>query len=263
MTPNLLNIHHGFNFRDLGGYQTEAGQTIRAHKVIRSAKLDQLSDRDLNYLANYGMRYDVDFRSPEEQAKEPDRLPDVASYYFVPVFPVDETEVSKAPENIYEKFGGSPTAGFENMIETYRDIVNLDSAQKAYRQFFDLLLENEPDDQALLFHCSAGKDRTGMGAVYLLSALGVDAHTIRQDYLAANDYIQQPLEEMLARVTAEGGNDNLMQSMRDLWTVNAAYLDSALQTINHEYGGMADYLQNTLKLTPAQQKDLRTLYLTD
>ena len=102
-----------------------------------------------------------------------------------------------------------------------------------------------------------------MGAVYLLSALGVDGHTIRQDYLAANDYIQQPLEEMLAKVSAEGGNDNLKQSMRDLWTVNGAYLDSALQTINHEYGGMTAYLQDTLKLTPAQQKDLRALYLTD
>ncbi|KRM72057.1 tyrosine-protein phosphatase [Lacticaseibacillus brantae] len=263
MTPNLLNIHHGFNFRDMGGYQTKSGQTLRMHKVIRSAKLDLLSDRDLNFLNNYGMRYDVDFRSPEEQAKEPDRVPEAAEYYFVPVFPTDETQAGKKPENLTAKFSASPKAGYDNMVETYRDIVNMDNSQKAYRKFFDLLLANEKPDEALLFHCSAGKDRTGMGAVYLLSALGVDRQTIAQDYLAANDYIQTPLKQMLARVDAEGGSANLRQSMTDLWTVNAGYLQSALDTIDDNYGGMQHYLENTLQLTPAQQADLRALYLNE
>lgn len=71
------------------------------------------------------------------------------------------------------------------------------SAQKAYRQFFDILLSHQENDGAVLFHCTAGKDRTGMGAVYLLSALGVDGHTIRQDYLATNDLIQPMVEKIL------------------------------------------------------------------
>ncbi|MCG4281973.1 tyrosine-protein phosphatase [Lacticaseibacillus saniviri] len=261
MEPKLLNIHHGFNFRDLGGYQTKAGQTIRSHKVIRSAKLDLLSDRDQAYLVNYGLKTDVDFRSPEEQLKEPDRVPTGVDYHFVPVFPTDETKNSTKPENLQEKFSSDPQAGFENMVTTYRDLVNLDSSKKAYRTFFDLLLANEADHDALLFHCSAGKDRTGMGAVYLLSALDVDPATIRQDYLAANRYIQEPLEEMLKHVRQSGGNDNLAQSMTDLWTVNGAYLDSALQTITSEYGNMANYLKDELKLSDSQQQDLRRLYL--
>ncbi|WP_390405967.1 tyrosine-protein phosphatase [Lacticaseibacillus jixiensis] len=260
--PNLLNIHHGFNFRDLGGYQTKAGTRLRMHKVIRSARLNALSQRDLAYLAEYGVHYDVDFRSPKERADAPDRLPANASYHFDPVFPVDETKASANAEELRkQQLAQDPLGGFRNMVNTYTDLVTMPSAQKAYREFFDLLLANSAPDSALLFHCTAGKDRTGMGAVFLLTALGVDPVTIRQDYLASNRYLVEETERMIKVVRAAGGSPALIASTRSLGGVANEYLDAALMNIDLRYGSLDHYLTTALDLTAAQRRDLRSIYL--
>ena len=261
LEPFVLNIKNGLNFRDLGGYKTKSGQVIKSRKIIRSARLSELSDDDLQYLADYGLTTDVDFRSPEEQAAEPDRYPENTTYHFVPVFPTDETKSSEQADALQKRFSRDPHAGFENMVKTYADIVKMPSAQKAYRQFFDILLSHQENDGAVLFHCTAGKDRTGMGAVYLLSALGVDGHTIRQDYLATNDLIQPMVEKNLAAARKRGATDALLANIRDLGTVSGAFLDSALATIDAEYGNMHNYLKEALQLTDAEKRDLRELYL--
>lgn len=259
--PELLNIHHGFNFRDLGGYQTKAGQTLRAHKLIRSGRLNELSTRDQQYLADYGLAYDVDFRSPQEQSDAPDRVPDGVAYHFDPVFATDETKASiKAEELRRQALAKDPLGGFRNMVNTYADLVLLPSAQKAYRQFFDLLLAND-GDQALLFHCSAGKDRTGMGAVYLLTALGVDPVTVRRDYLASNLYLGEESERMVNEARATGAGPALIASTRSLGGVANEYLDSALMTIDSNFGSLEHYLSDALQITPAQRRDLRAIYL--
>lgn len=261
LEPTVLNIHHGFNFRDLGGYRGADNRVIRPHKLIRSGKLDLLSNRDVQFLDDYGMRIDVDFRSPEERATAPDRAPASASYHHLPVFPIDETGVSSRKAVEEQLFTSNPKGGYENMLLTYADMVLMPSAQTAYRRFFDLLLGNEAEGQSLLFHCSAGKDRTGMGAVYLLSALGVDDQVIRQDYIAANDYIQEPLRDQLAKVKAAGYNENYQKSIHDLWTVKEDYLNKALATIDEHFGSMRNYLREGLDLTDQQIADLQRIYL--
>lgn len=261
LEPTLLNIHHGFNFRDLGGYTGNHQRHIKAHKLIRSGKMDLLSDRDIQFLSDYGVRYDVDFRSPEERSTAPDRVPGGASYHHLPVFQTDETQVTKTRSDEEAEFAADPQGGYKNMLRTYSEMVLLPHAQNAYRQFFDLLLSNDDDGTALLFHCSAGKDRTGMGAVYLMSALGVDETTIRRDYIAANDYIQDPLNEMMAKVRAAGRNQNFEQSIHDLWTVKEDYINMALKTIKENYGDMHHYLNDALALSDAQLRDLQNIYL--
>ncbi|WP_203623859.1 MULTISPECIES: tyrosine-protein phosphatase [unclassified Lacticaseibacillus] len=259
MEPTLMNIHHGYNFRDLGGYQTMSGQHLAAHRLVRSGGLDRLSDRDVAFLHEYGVRVDVDFRTRDERQEKPDRLPDSARYVFDPVFSEDKTQVSKTWAEEQQMFSQDPKAGYHNMLRTYRDLALSESAQKAYREFFDLALGNS--DDTLLFHCSAGKDRTGMAAVYVLSALGVDQATIRKDYLATNTFIQPALSEVLEQAKAEGGNANMMQGLTDIWTVYPEYLDTALAAINETYGDMQQYLHEALQLTNRQIQTLRELYL--
>ncbi len=261
MKPTLLNIHHGFNFRDLGGYLGTDQKHIKAHKLIRSGKMDLLSDRDIKFLSDYGVKYDVDFRSPEELRVAPDRVPAGANYYHLPVFQTDETQVSKTRSEEEVEFAADAQGGRKSMMQTYSEMVLLPHAQKAYRQFFDLLLSNGADNSALLFHCAAGKDRTGMGAVYLMSALGVEETTIRQDYITTNDYIQTPLQEMMAKVHADGRNQNFVQSIRDLWTVKEDYIDTALAAIRDNYGDMHRYLNEVMELSDEQLQDLQKIYL--
>lgn len=234
--PLLLDIKHGFNFRDLGSYKTLDGRKIKKHKILRSANLAYLSERDVNYLDDYGLRYDVDFRSISEKEVEPDRISNNVHYHFNPVFSEDETRSTKKDqETRYKTYSKIKNAGFEDMLKAYKDIVLTDGAKKAYRQFFDLLLANDKENEALLFHCTAGKDRTGMGAVYLLTALGVDSKIIH--LMSAN--------------------------IKALFEVNEAYLNHALQLMKDNFGGINNYLHTELKLNEQEVSDLRKIYLTD
>lgn len=257
--PHALAIQHGFNFRDLGGYQTKAGGTIQSHRLIRAGRLSELTPDDQAYLADYGLHIDVDFRSPQERADAPDRIPADVDYEFAPVFPTDETKVSESIKELRTHYSTDPLAGFKNMRNTYMDIVNQPSAKKAYRRFFDLLLTNTTG--ALLFHCSAGKDRTGMAAVYLLTVLGVDPVTIRQDYLASNRFLAQEQERMQAQVRASHGSEALAATTRSLGAVSNEYLDAAMLTINRHYGSLAAYLEDDLGINASQRRQLRQLYL--
>lgn len=117
LEPNVLDIKNGLNFRDLGGYKTKSGQLVKPQKVIRSAKLSELSDQDLQYLSDYGLIADVDFRSPEEQAAEPDRYPEHATYHFVPVFPTDETKSSEQADALQKSFSRDPHAGLKTWLK--------------------------------------------------------------------------------------------------------------------------------------------------
>lgn len=256
-----LDIHNGFNFRDLGGYKTQDGRVVASHRLIRSASLEYLSAEELEYLRAYGVRNIVDFRSTQEKTASPDRIPAGTRYLFDPVFSTDETLTSQAPRALAAGFSADPHEGFEHMKQTYADLVRAESAKAAYRKFFDVLLGADAPAGATIFHCTVGKDRTGMGAVYILTVLGVDAETIRADYLATNQFMGIPREYILGKVRAEGGNAVLEANLVDLLTASEAYLDSALGVIESEFGGMQNYLRHELGLDDDQQKQLREMYV--
>lgn len=259
----VLDLEKGVNFRELGGYQTVDGQTIKFHKVLRSAGLSDLTTNDLNFLNNYGLKYDIDFRSHEEISQKPDRLPTNAEYIAAPVFEQDETEASKVQnKNFIPEIDGDPTNGFDHMKDVYRDIITGDQAKDAYRTFFDELLTNEQDDDVLLFHCSAGKDRTGMGAVYLLSALGVPMYVIKQDYLLTNKANKNFVDDLITNLQKKGYTDkNVLSSVRDLMTVHSEYLATAEKEIAKLSGNIDNYIKDELQVTPAEIRDLKKIYL--
>ena len=265
MMPEKLQIQNGFNFRELGGYQTIEGKHLKKRKLLRSAALSNLSEQDLNYLDEYGLRYDIDFRSPSEKQKQPDRIPSQTAYHFAPVFTVDETKSQSDDRAEDDRLMNEKNAGFKQMLDAYNDIVLSDNAKKAYRKFFDLLLANDRDDQSVIFHCSAGKDRTGMGAVYALTALGVDQDTIRADYLVSNEFLKlrrnfKPASE---RIPVQQQSAIYSENMQALSFVSGKYLDCALGTMQREYGTLDHYLESELGVDKQQRKDLQKIYLED
>ena len=91
----LIGIQNGRNFRELGGYKTVSGQTIKYNKLLRTGNLADLSPSDLELLQKHGVKYDVDFRTEKEKNDHPDRVPEGAKYVFDPVFSDDLTNASK------------------------------------------------------------------------------------------------------------------------------------------------------------------------
>ncbi|AVK99367.1 protein tyrosine phosphatase [Pediococcus inopinatus] len=257
----ILQLQKGGNFRELGGYQTISGETIKWHKIIRSAKLADLTDADLTFLSDYGLKYDIDFRSPEEKATSPDRVPNHAKYLFIPVFSTDETQNSKQTDRLQRKMDTDPTTGRQQMQRAYQDIITNPHSQKAYRSFFDVLLENDDEKSTLLFHCTAGKDRTGMGAVFFLSALGVNEDTIKADYLLTNKVIQPQQAAMIKSLKLQGASSAFIQSMRDLQSVQISFYNTAMDQIQKTSGDMPTYLHDYLNLSKNDIQDLRHIYL--
>lgn len=257
----LIGVTSGRNFRELGGYMTLSGKHIKKHKLIRSGNLADLSTKDLDLLQNYGVKYDVDFRTEKEKNDHPDRLPEGVQYEFTPVFSDDLTNASKGIFALEENAEKDPTFGFKHMYFAYEDMIKGETAQKAYRHFFDLLLANSNENQALLFHCTAGKDRTGYGALLVLSALGVPFSTIKYDYTLTNVTTKDFVNNMLKQAEADGLSKRVLQSIKDIQSVYPEYLDYAVKVLNEEFGGINEYLRSVMHLSNADIMDLRQIYL--
>ena len=263
LTNQLIGVTSGRNFRELGGYETLSGKKIKMHKLLRTGNLADLSPFDKQFLTDYGAKYDVDFRSKEEVDNQPDRVPDGVEYIYDPVFSEDLTNSSKSITDLDTQAHDDADFGFNHMHYAYEDMIESEPAQKAYRKFFDVLLENTVDGESVIFHCTAGKDRTGFGALLALSALGVPLNTIKKDYLLTNITTKDFVDSMVEHARQNGKNENVVQSIRDIQSVRSEYLDHAVKVLNDEYGGINNYLRDVMKLSSADIMKLRNIYLED
>ncbi|WP_367327151.1 tyrosine-protein phosphatase [Lactobacillus sp.] len=263
LTNQLIGVTSGRNFRELGGYETMSGKKIKMHKLLRTGNLADLSPFDKQFLTDYGVKYDVDFRSKQEVDNQPDRVPDGVEYIYDPVFSEDLTNSSKSLNDLNKQAHDDADFGFNHMHYAYEDMIESGSAQNAYRKFFDVLLKNTVDGESVIFHCTAGKDRTGFGALLALSALGVPFSTIKKDYLLTNITTKDFVDSMIEHARQNGRNENVLQSIRDIQSVRAEYLDHAVKVLNDEYGSINDYLRDVMKLSSADIMELRDIYLED
>lgn len=263
LTNQLIGVTSGRNFRELGGYETLSGKKIKMHKLLRTGNLADLSPFDKQFLTDYGAKYDVDFRSKEEVDNQPDRVPDGVEYIYDPVFSEDLTNSSKSITDLDTQAHDDADFGFNHMHYAYEDMIESEPAQKAYRKFFDVLLENTVNGESVIFHCTAGKDRTGFGALLALSALGVPLNTIKKDYLLTNITTKDFVDSMVEHARQNGKNENVLQSIRDIQSVRSEYLDHAVKVLNDEYGGINNYLRDIMKLSSADIMKLRNIYLED
>lgn len=255
-----LAVQHAENMRELGGYQTKDGRTVAKQKLVRSATINLLSEEDKAYLADYGIRTVVDFRSPSEREDQPDQPIPTAENIALPIFPVKEKEVSASPYEVMMKMQQGYSA-HDQMLEVYRNFVTMPHIHKQYNQFFEILLKNEQPEKSVLFHCTAGKDRTGFGAAMMLSALGVDQETIFADYLKTNRFLEKKIEEIKQQAKAAGVSEEMMYGIDDMMKAKSEYLQTSYQLIAEHYGDMAGYLKDGIGLGKQDIKDLQQLYL--
>lgn len=273
-TDKALPITGGRNFRELGGYQTMDGQHVRTHKLIRSGALNQLLPEDMQFLSDYGLRYDIDFRSKDEVTPRPDRVPAGAEYLWLPTFTAmpnskqseDAATVKDAGNDdarfVIQNLKDAPAdMGYQRMLNVYQGLITAESAREAYRGFFATVLKNTAADQSVIFHCSAGKDRTGIAAFLLLSALGVDQATITADYLISNDFGQARVDRRQQELRDAGAGDNVLRVVHDRMTVQPAYLEHARQLIKTNWGDTTRYLNEWLGIDDAMIAQLKQTYL--
>ncbi|MFT4193066.1 tyrosine-protein phosphatase [Ottowia sp.] len=238
-----LRLAGASNFRDLGGYTGADGRAVRWRRLFRSDHLAALTPQDAEVLRALGVTRAFDLRGVAERAAVPYEL---AGARQVPL-PIEPTVVQRMKDLLEAGQQVTPAHTVELMQHTYRAFVHDNAA--CFATLFEHLLA---DDTPLVFHCTAGKDRTGFAAALILLALGVPRDVVMQDYLLTNDLYQMPaLDDSRAP----------REVLNVLWRVQEAFLDAALQAVDQDFGGPERYLAQQLHLTAAARERLRALYL--
>lgn len=243
-----IRLDTAANMRDLGGLPVSGG-TFAPRQVFRSATLARLNPADSGALSELGITSVFDLRTEEEREAAPDRLPDATRLVILDVLADAPSSVAAtigklrtAPESMNEILS---SGGVQQMLtESYRDFIRLPSATSAYRELF-LSLAAEERSGAALFHCTAGKDRTGWAAASLLMLLGASEETVHADYLQTNDDWLPTLLPLIKSAQAKGVDPVLL---RDALGVQPSYLAAALEQVQDRYGTIEEYFSTGLDL---------------
>mgnify|MGYP003209903387 FL=1 len=255
-----LDFAGGTNFRELGGYEADEGKHIKWGQIWRGIPTCKLTgEADRAKLDGLGLRLILDLRSSVEAAKLPDYVPDGARLVQIcGLCAEDGHEISFAPDDIatlmkgYEESADGSTfvqAMYERML----------FGNKAFKELFRAL---EAGETPILFHCSAGKDRTGVAAMLILLALGASDETICADYERTNLCRKAEIDAVLAEHAEEiAANPACRMRYYRKAGVDPAAAPFVLRTIRAKYGSAENYLEAEYGLTPARLMRLRRMYL--
>lgn len=217
--PRLLPLHGTFNFRDLGGYRADGGQT-RWGRLFRSDALGNLDDHDIAALTDLGLATVVDLRTSLEISGSGRG-------------PLASTDIRYIHQSLIEREAGesraAPAPPGDELAERY--LYYLDASGPTFAALVELIAEE--DNLPLVFHCAAGKDRTGVLAALVLSLLGVDRADIVADYLATG----QGLAAIVARLAQDPIHKQLMDYLPpSYYQIEGRTMEAFLEGLTDRYG---------------------------
>ena len=251
-----LPLEGGVNFRDLGGYRAGDGRRVGWGRLFRSGHMSKLTAADQAFFTALGIRTVCDFRLAEERASENVRLdanPDIHTI-GIPPGVADQFFFHR----IFERTD-DPQDVVDAMHQLMRSLVR--ECAPHYARLFQALLAAPPG--AVLLNCSAGKERTGVGAALLLMALGVPRETILYDFALSRTYFPAATELPRARekygVKERPGRD-VEALISPLLYTRESYLQCVFDTIDEDHGSDAQFLQDALGVGAAECAKLRARF---
>lgn len=254
----ITSIH---NARQLGGYRI-GNKQIKDGLLLRTARLSGLSEEDSTLLADrYRVQCIYDFRGQEESMTAPDVIPGDSRYMNLSIS-LDEGGDRSAfkADSEAEMIGMLLKYADNPMIQDlcthmYDKILFEESSQEVYRRFFADLLTVNPEEGAVLWHCTQGKDRAGCASALLLSALGAERGLIMADFNLSKEYY----DPYVATINIE--NKTQSHVINTLISVNPVVFEEALDKIDERYGSLRNYLTECIGVTPEMMEILRERYL--
>lgn len=251
--PELAGVR---NFRDVGGLPTVDGRRVRHGVLYRSGHLAHATAEDAAFLDSLGLHTVFDFRNSADQKLEgPDvELPGVTNVNLPLSDPADGSEFWKmVRDGEIDQLRGilGDGKGAQRMINSYRTIIKERTAEHSR------VLHSLADDSApALMHCAAGKDRAGLSIAVTLLALGVEREAIVADYLESNAKHRR-YKVRRSGSDASAYSPEVMELLSPLFDARAEYLTTAFETIEETWGGVDNYLEQGLGVTPEIRERLR------
>ncbi|WP_405830594.1 MULTISPECIES: tyrosine-protein phosphatase [unclassified Streptomyces] len=241
LADRLVKLDGAVNFRDAGGYRTTTGQWVKMGEIYRSDALNKLTANDLAKLERLRVKTVFDLRMQDERTKDADKVPASATYVVADVF---------AGSGSFRTLPKTPDEAVKAMVDAEKAMVSGDGGKKAYTQVFDGISDGHR--RSVLFHCTAGKDRTGWANASLLTALGVPGETVMADYLASNDYRKAANDAVLSHLPPQQA-----AVYKPLLDVRPEYLNSGYDEVKAEYGSFDRYLKDGLGIDSRELRRLK------
>ena len=259
----VLPLEGGRNFRDLGGYQSEDGRTVRWGQVYRSGVMAGLTDADYRYLSGLGIGTVCDFRAVEERAHEPTDWRAGEIDYIAWDYSGAEGD-GEAFFAVFQNPDVTPDDIAQMMTGFYHQIAY--DHQGRFAVMFDRLAKG---DVPLAFNCSAGKDRTGVAAALLLTALGVPRDTVVADYAMTEKVV-----DFMAEFGLEGGAVSVDENapyafllqlppevVQPLMRSDPRYIEAMFKQVEQDHGSVLAYIQTELGVDDDELESIRARLL--
>ena len=250
----LLPMDGAHNTRELGGYKTIDGKSVKWGMLFRSDKLSGISKTDEEYLKKLGISKIIDFRSEGEKAEDPDIIPAEIDYLEMPI----NVDGAMRPKIEAVLKGETDKEVKSFLIDANREFVN------DYRDVYENFLRSLIDDGTpTLFHCTAGKDRAGFAAAITLIALGVSKEDVIADYMKTNAFTKERIEEMLGQIKLMSLYQTDVEILRPLLGVEQIYIETAFEAAEEKYGSLENFIREGLNISNKDIKNLRNQFLVN
>ena len=246
----MLSINSVSNFRDVA-----IGPKMKKNLLFRCAKLSTLNNEDIVKLENIKPYAIIDFRDPKEIKKAPDNLSDNLFKKYVSL-PISANTLNRMVSE--KNIQGDNRLTYEKVMEeSYK--LYLNNHKHVWKEFINILLNS--NSNPIIFHCSAGKDRTGIASYIIQSLLNSSIELIYENYLLSNQLLSSIAAT--AEQTTSSKNDDLKITnvmLKALGKVQKSYLNSAIYEIKEKYQTLEMYISNELGFNENDIKKLKKLY---
>lgn len=243
------------NFRDLHGYVNKYGEQMKPNKIFRGASLDKLSDSELDYFVHeLNIRYILDYRDEGEAMQAMDRLNDELSYYRICAL-----QLEKKSEHGFDFKSMLQNGMNEESIQKLQEYLKIGYAtmpfhNAAYQKLFELLLR---DDGHVYFHCTAGKDRTGVSAFLIMMALGMSEEDGIKEYMKSNDFLKKSAKDLAQTLHIP---EKLVDLCEPLLFVQEESIQCTIDAIHEKYIDYDTFFEKEYNLDKEKRKRLRSIY---
>lgn len=251
------------NMRELGGYVLPGGRRVKRGLLLRGGALSKMTSQDREMLMRkFSLAADFDFRTENEINRSPDKVIAGVKYVWFPTIDpqTEKTASQSLPQEAYKDLANWLVVNSSNPLvqnlasRLYTDMVVNEWTQIQYAAFLQSILNTSVG--SIYWHCSQGKDRTGLGAAFILCALGADRELILQDYLISEEYYREETKKYCAMVQTEAEREVI----RTFVGVNVKYFIAALDLIDRQFGSLENYVKGPLCLTDEDIRVLRERY---
>lgn len=242
----MIQVKKIHNLRDVGGLELGNDKRIREGLIYRSAQLGERNDATLGQLESLDLDLILDLRSEHEANLLSDFVPEGVDHLQLDVLADSTERIAAQLEDLFtDPLGASALLASgvvqEHYVGTYRNLVSLESARRSYSTLFASIASK----QRVLFHCTAGKDRTGWAAAALQLLLGAPTDSVMDHYLQSNTETLELFGGILSAFTEAGGDP---EALKPVFLVEPIYLESAIDEVESTFGGIEGYFREGLGL---------------